>query len=179
MIYLQKLKKLNLEYKNAVDIFNAEKEQYGYYINSCNSVKVKKIYSSLNDVLADNDKDINAVSQFNQMKHIVKMAPDIMSKIKFTLDDIVLKEAIKTKFMFLSESEVNLYVQAWNELNQSNSIENINEMLKSNNINEKVENNQYALLDSDKKYLFFRKSNKWISVDKDTYTQIQKCYAYK
>ena len=174
----ENLKRLNLEYKNAVDIFNAEKEQYGYYINSCNSVKVKKIYSSLNDVLADNDKDINVDSQFNQMKHIVKIALDIISKNN-SIDDIVLKEAIKTKFMFLSESEVNLYVQAWNELNQSNSIENINEMLKSNNINEKVENNQYALLDSDKKYLFFRKSNKWISVDKDTYTQIQKCYAYK
>ena len=72
--------------------------------------------------------------------------------------------------------------EKWDKLTDSmtdESFQKLTEMSNNMNLDDFIDNNDYALLDSDKKYLFFRKSNKWISIDKETYSEIQKCYMYK
>jgi len=187
---------LDNQYKQASKLFEREKEQYSYYLDKCNSVKVKKVYSSLEEVLADNDKEIKLNTKFNYINDIVIIGLRLLKSNLISINpdrddgsyssnlplDSDLKKAISDKFMFLSNSEIDNYIMKWNKLTDSIDDElfkKLTEMSSSMSLDDYIDNNDYALLDSDKKYLFFRKSNKWISVDKDTYSEIQKCYMYK
>ena len=187
---------LDEQYKQANILFEREKEQYAFYLDKCNSVKVKKVYNSLEEVLADNDKDIKLDKRFSYINDIViiglRLLKTNLMSVNMDRDDrsyssnlpldSELRKAISEKFMFLSNSEIDNYIAKWNKLTDSmtdESFQKLTEMSNNMNLDDFIDNNDYALLDSDKKYLFFRKSNKWISIDKETYSEIQKCYMYK
>ena len=173
----ENLIRLDTEYKSSVSTFNREKEQYIYYLTKCNSVKIKKIYSSLDELIDDNDKDVEVDDKFSNLGDIVRLGVDLYSNNKTKSEPELVqlfKDTLNKKYMFLSRGEVDNFIHRFNTLRDENGIDKLADM----KITDLIQNNDYALLDSDKKYLFFRKSNKWISIDKDAYSQIQKCYLY-
>ena len=109
-------------------IFLIEKEQYMYYLEECNSVKVKKIYNSLEEVLHDNDKEVKVDKQFTNINEIIKIGINLHNS-NFELDteslNKLLKEAISKKFMFLSNREIDNYIQRYNDLKDEIGILNL------------------------------------------------------
>ena len=141
------------------------------------------MYTSLNEVNDDNNKTIYADKSLSKINSVYSTIIEYL--LANDLDDIAGNESeiidlLMKSYMFITSNEIDRYMLMFkkdiidnSELDMSSAKE------KLGSYSEKVIDSDYALLNSDKKYLFFRKGDNWISIDKDSYDQIQKCYMYK
>ena len=176
------LSKLNKSLKDKKDAFIQEKLVHSKILSLCNGVKVKKIYSSLDEINNDSGKEIYADKDLSKINSIFKTIINFLEEnpsLETSRVNSELENLLNNTYMFLTREEVTRYIELFKKT-VDGSVKTL-ELAKTEigSFKEPVEDSDYALLNGEKKYLFFRKGNDWISVDKDSYTQIQKCFLYK
>ena len=180
-INTEELRRLVDLHKQSIEVYNRERTIQHKILSLCNGVKVKKIYKTLHDVNSDNGKDIYADSDLSKINSIFSIIFGVLkghSDLEGPRLTEVMKQTIAKTFMFLTESELDKYIKLFKDNVDGSVVTYEIGLSKLGSFKEPVLDNDYALLDGDSKYLFFRKGNNWISVDKDSYSQIQKCFMY-
>lgn len=161
------LKKLNTLARSLRKIYTDQREQMSFFLKKCKNIELKKDYSSIESLNADNSRTIYVDSRYDSTENDLAIWNSLhISDIEHK--KIEFKKLLEAAYIFYSsENILNKYQHVIDIINHQSD----NELVK-------IVSGDYAILhEGNRRLLYSRKGSIWVPVDKSQNT-IQQCYKY-